>query len=204
MRRTIPFIAAYVMAMGAWAQSGSLPTDSSSARRTAFRAFAERFLGEWRCEIKEFDGSSAKPVWSDVQRRVFSFTMSRHMLEERAFLKAQAGEWYEGGLHLITFDPKADRITQHGYWLPTQADRLFFIEGQIAGKDFDGQMTIRLEGGGNETRPYRIRWRSNDEWIIEVDGRRADGTTYLREIVVYSRASPPPPAVPGKDETPLP
>ena len=189
MRRTLICLVLWAITAGSpvWAQTGPSPVDPATKRKQAFREFAERFVGEWACEIKEFDGKAAQPVWSDTQKRVFAFTMTRHVLEERAFLKTPKGDLYEGGLHLMTFDPKADRITQHGFWLPTQADRLFFIEGYMNGRDFDGQMTIRLDTGGEDKRPFRIRWRGDDRWTIEVDGRRPDGTSYLREVLVYTR-----------------
>jgi hypothetical protein len=50
-------------------------------------------------------------------------------------------------------------------------------------------MTIRLEAGGEETRPLRIRFEGRDRWTIRVDGRRPDGSTYLKEELVYTRAA---------------
>ncbi len=160
---------------------------AAAERRAAFRAFAERLMGEWRCEIREWDGTSSAPIWSDVQKRVFTLTMARHMLEERALLKTPEGREYEGGLHLTTFDTNRDRFVQHGFWLPNQADRLFVVDGRLTPDGVDAVMTIRLEAGGEETRPFRIRFDGKDRWTIRVEGRRPDGTAYLKEELVYAR-----------------
>ena len=160
------------------------------ARREAFRAFAERFLGEWQCEIREYNGKDAEPVWSDRQRRVFEMTMSRHFLQERSILKTPDGRDYEPGLHLTTFDPHSDRVVQHGFWLPLQPDPLFRIEGRIEGKGYAGEMRIREESGTYDVRPFAIRWLDEGSWVIEVTDTLPDGKVFLRERLTYTR--PPP------------
>jgi hypothetical protein len=165
-------------------------TEAEQARRReAFREFATPFVGTWECEIHEWSATSSEPVWSDRQRRIFTLTMSRQFLEERAILKTPEGREYEAGLHLTTFDPNSDAIVQHGFWLPLQPDPLFRIEGRIEKKDFRGSMRIREQDGSHDTRPLAIKWIGPDEWHIEVTDQKADGSTFVRERVVYRRAT---------------
>ena len=160
------------------------------ARVAAFRAFAEPYVGEWSCAIEEYD-ESGKVVWSDTQRRVFAFSMSRHFLEERAFLKRPDGTEYEGGLHLTTWDPASDRIVQHGFWLPRQPDPLFRIEGLAEGSDFSGTMTLREENGSVVRRGLKMRWHAPDRWILDAVGTRADGGSFVKERLIYTRVRTP-------------
>ena len=162
------------------------------ARRETFRTFAELFVGEWQCEIKEYNGKDAEPVWSDSQRRMFEMTMSHHFMQERAILKTTDGRDYEPGLHLTTFDPHFDLVVQHGFWLPLQPDPLFRIEGRIDGKEYSGKMRIREESGAFDVRPFAIRWLDGDTWAIEVTDTLPDGTVFLRERLTYTRRAPTP------------
>ena len=187
MRASVVLSAAFIVlceCSGAMAQAQA----DHARRRDAFRDFATPFVGTWDCEIEEWSATSSKPVWSDRQRRVFTLTMSRHFLEERAILKTPEGREYEAGVHLTTYDPKSDVIVQHGFWLPLQPDPLFRIEGRIEKQDFKGSMRIRERDGSQATRPFAVKWVGPDEWHIEVTDRKADGSSFLRERLVYRRS----------------
>lgn len=184
MRLPMRFIAIF-MALAAVAPAAGQNDPQATTRRDAFRAFAQPLVGDWSCRIEEW-GPDGKLVWSDVQKRVFSLTMARHYLEERALLKTPDGREYEGGVHLLTYDPNSERLVQHGFWLP-QPDRLFVVDGRISGGSFEGLMTIRNDKGGEDIRPYRLSPAANGGWTIEVRDKRADGSAYVRERLVYSR-----------------
>lgn len=186
MRLALLLIAATILVHPGPATASEAET---AKRRDAFREFATPFVGTWDCEIEEWSATSSKPVWSDRQRRVFSLTMSRHFLEERAVLKTPQGREYEAGLHLTTYDPKSEAVVQHGFWLPLQPDPLFRIEGRIEGKGFSGSMRIRERDGSTAVRPLVIKWIGPDEWHIEVTDRKPDGSTFLRERLVYRKAA---------------
>lgn len=183
-------IAASVPAQSQQTQPTPAELAQRSARLAAFRAFAEPYLGEWACAIEEYD-EKGKVVWSDTQRRVFSFTMSRHFLEERAILKRPDGTEYEGGLHLTTWDPASDRIVQHGFWIPQQPDPLFRIEGRASGRDFTGEMNLRQESGGYVRRGLEMRWHGPDRWVLEAIGVRPDGSRFVKERLSYTRTGKP-------------
>lgn len=183
------FLLATALLCGVASPARSAPATEAeeASRRSAFRAFAGQFVGEWICEIQEYNGTASEPVWSDRQRRIFTLTMNRNFLEERAILKRSDGADYEAGLHLTTYDPQADRIVQHGYWIPRQPEPLFRLDGRIAGGGFIGRMRIRNEDGSESVRPLIMKWLDRDSWAIEVTGNRTDGSTYLRERLLYKR-----------------
>jgi hypothetical protein len=186
MLKTAGFVLAFCTA-AVGAEPKPTGEEQAAARFAEFTRFAAKLEGEWRCEIREWDGKSETPVWSDTQKRIFAPRMAKRVLEERAILVNREGKEYEAGIHLTTFDSRRDRFVQHGFWLPTQADRLFVVEGRLRGDEVDATLVIRTEAGGEDSRPYRLRWRGPDRWEIEVDGRRDDGSVFLREKVVYTR-----------------
>ena len=187
--RLAPPLAAALLLLAATSAFAAATEAEQKQRREAFRTFAAPFVGTWECEIAEWSATSEKPVWSDKQRRVFALTMSRQFLEERAILKTPDGREYEAGLHLTTFDPNSDAIVQHGFWLPLQPDPLFRIEGRVEKKDFKGSMRIKERDGSHDTRPLAIKWIGPDEWHLEVTDEKQDGSTFVRERLVYRRAA---------------
>lgn len=169
----------------------SQPTSAEQARRSArlatFRAFAEPYVGEWNAFVEDFD-ADGRLVWSDRQRRIFAFSMSRHFLEERAILKRPDGSDYEGGLNLITWDPRSDRVVQHGFWLPQQPEPLYRIEGRVQGRDFLGKYQKREETGSISPKGYSMRWIDSNRWLLETTEKRADGSTFISSRITYSKA----------------
>ena len=159
-----------------------------AARLATFRAFAEPYVGEWAASIEDFD-AEGKLVWSDKQRRIFEFSMSRHFLEERAILKRPDGTDYEGGLHLTTWDPQSDRIVQHGFWLPRQPEPLFRVEGRAKGRHFDGELSIREQDGTLSRKAFTMRWTGPDRWVLETVEKRVDGSTFISSRINYVKTS---------------
>jgi hypothetical protein len=179
------------MALSTQALSQASPTGEQaqrSARLAAFRTFAVPYLGEWDCLVEDYD-AAGKTVWSDRQRRIFAFTMSRHFLEERAILKRPDGTEYEGGLHLMTWDPRSDRVVQHGFWLPRQPDPLFRVEGRVKGQDFAGDLHIKEESGATSIKGFTMRWAGADRWLLETQEKRPDGQTFVSSRVTYTRVA---------------
>ena len=158
---------------------------------TRFRAFADPLVGTWNVRIRDLD-ENGKVLWDDSsQTRTFAYTIGNEFLQEQALVysKRLQGDVVTG-LHLYSYEPKQNILTQHGYW-PGRSGLMFTAEVKLADDNRAATGTIGMphDNGFRKQRRLEIKWVSDRELSYRAYGKDSSGREFLNEELVYTRPS---------------
>lgn len=181
-----------VIALAMLAQVAAAQAQSPDLSR--FKAFADGLVGAWSVDIRETD-AEGKVIWSDTQRRVFEYRIAKEFLEERTYVTSKrTGKDVDISLHIYGYDPKANDLSMHGYWVG-RPGQLFAVTTKL---DDDnrfarGAMDIVLEDGSRSHQRYEMGWIDDARFIHRAYRKTPDGREYLGEQLIYVRVAEPQP-----------
>jgi hypothetical protein len=158
---------------------------------TRFRAFADGLIGTWNVRIRDID-EYGKVIWDDAsQKRTFSYTIGNEFLQEQATIRARRlGRDVVTGLHLFSYDPAGNRLTQHGYW-PGKSGLMFTADVRLAddNRSAAGIISMPQDRGLRSERRLEIKWISDRELSYRAYAKDKSGREFLNEELVYTKAS---------------
>lgn len=166
------------------------PASAQGPDLTRFKAFADGLVGEWSVAIRETD-ADGKVVWSDTQRRIFGYRIANEFLEERTYVVSKrTGKDLDVSLHIYGYDPKANTLSMHGYWVG-RPGQLFAVMTTLddANRFARGAMDIVLEDGSRSNQRYEMGWQDDSRFVHRAYRKTPEGREYLGEELVYTRAA---------------
>jgi hypothetical protein len=129
--------------------------------------------------------------YQTMQLRDFRLAAGGRFVRETAIVRDSGGRQIEAGFHLFGYDNVADRVLLHGFW-GNSADRFVFVSGRIEGEGpgavLRGAMTVTHPDGRRVETRSEMKWEGAERFVWRTSGRRADGTHFPDEELVYTIA----------------
>ena len=168
---------AMLLALFATAEQAAEPNPSR------FQRFSDSLIGNWEVTIRETD-ETGKLLFEERQPHVFSRGIGPQFIEERA---TDASGHSSMGLVVLSYDPKANLLTQHAFF-GFQPGLRFTVEAQLSedGRSASGTIVTPKEPGFRTHRRMELKWVNVDEFRSQAYATH-EGREFLNEEQIYRR-----------------
>jgi hypothetical protein len=151
-----------------------------------FIKFFKPLVGTWSCTINDYDETTGKSTWSEVQNREFISTLNGNYLHEKVYSPHFFEEKHVGSF-IYSYEPASKTVFQTGFWVGT-AGQLFEVQAQFVSPFVcKGKMKIKQEDGSTLENEVQWSWVSANEFKMTVFRKGKNGVYYKGEELIYSR-----------------
>ncbi len=159
----------------------------ATAGRQDFVQFFNSIVGEWQCDLKQYDETGAV-VWESAQRRVINpFLSDRFYAHEAFVVNPSSGEETRIGVQLISFDEGESAVLIDSFW-SFSAGRYDVVTAEfspdrnalagVATRDVDGEV---------ETRKFEFSIRQDGVVVERSYSPDDNGGEFMDHELIYSR-----------------
>lgn len=163
------------------------PAFAATADRGDFVSFFDSIVGEWNCNLKQYDEAGAT-VWQSSQRRVISRYLADRFFVHEAFLKSSAtNEEYRAGAMLVSFDADNAQVFIDGFWA-MRAGRNDLVTAVFSDdlKTLSGEATATRDGE-NSTRRFELTLQDDGSMVERSYSMSEGGAEFLDHELIYTR-----------------